>query len=240
MYERWDGRARNVMKLARQEAKGFNHEYIGTEHILLGLVKEDRGVAANVLKSHAIDLRKIRSEVEKVTQPGSDVVTMGKLPLTPVLKKVIEHATEEARSLNHNCVRTEHLLLGLLLEAENGRVCVGGEILVNLGLKLDDVRQEVLNVGNSSERSKTDFESVYPEPSPADAERAAPDSSEAIFRDISPPVFAIAWDPQLISDEEYAELVEIIGDLARANGGSGVRRLVAEDLGVLGAEVLQP
>src|SRR3954469_12330371 len=90
MYKRFTDRARKVMQLANQEAQRFNHEYIGTEHILLGLGKEGSGVAANVLKNLDIDLRKIRLEVEKIVQSGPDMVTMGKLPQTPRAKKVIE------------------------------------------------------------------------------------------------------------------------------------------------------
>ncbi|MDG1898020.1 MAG: Clp protease N-terminal domain-containing protein, partial [Fuerstiella sp.] len=142
MYERFTDRARKVMQLANQEAQRFNHEYIGTEHILLGLVKEGSGVAANVLKNLDIDLRKIRIEVEKIVQTGPDMVTMGKLPQTPRAKKVIEYAMEEARNLNHNYVGTEHLLLGLLREQEG----VAAQVLMNLGMKLDDVRDEVLNL----------------------------------------------------------------------------------------------
>src|SRR6266498_1313091 len=142
MYERFTDRARKVMQLANQEAQRFNHEYIGTEHILLGLVKEGTGVAANVLKNLDIDLRKIRLEVEKIVQAGPDMVTMGKLPQTPRAKKVIEYSIEEARQLNHNYVGTEHLLLGLLREQEG----VAAQVLMNLGLKLEDVREEVLNL----------------------------------------------------------------------------------------------
>ncbi|MEM7810902.1 MAG: ATP-dependent Clp protease ATP-binding subunit [Planctomycetota bacterium] len=142
MYERFTDRARKVMQLANQEAQRFNHEYIGTEHILLGLVKEGSGVAANVLKNLDVDLRKIRLEVEKIVQSGPDMVTMGKLPQTPRAKKVIEYAMDEARNLNHNYVGTEHLLLGLLREQEG----VAAQVLMNLGLKLEDVRDEVLNL----------------------------------------------------------------------------------------------
>ena len=118
MFERLTDRARKVMALANQEAQRFNHEYIGTEHILLGLVKEGSGVAANVLKNLDVDLRKIRLEVEKLVQSGPEMVTMGKLPQTPRAKKVLEYAIEEARNLNHNYVGTEHLLLGLLREQD--------------------------------------------------------------------------------------------------------------------------
>ncbi len=142
MFERFTDRARKVMALANQEAQRFNHEYIGTEHILLGLVKEGSGVGANVLKNLDVDLRKVRLEVEKLVHSGPEMVTMGKLPQTPRAKKVIEYAIEEARNLNHNYVGTEHLLLGLLREHDG----VAAQVLMNLGLKLEEVREEVLNL----------------------------------------------------------------------------------------------
>jgi len=142
MYEKFTDRARKVMQLANQEAQRLNHEYVGTEHILLGLVKEGSGVAANVLKNLDVDLQKIRREVERLVSSGNEMVTMGKLPLTPRAKKVVEYAIEEARNLNHNYVGTEHLLLGLLREQEG----VAAQVLMQLGLKLDEVREEVLNL----------------------------------------------------------------------------------------------
>src|SRR4028119_1707354 len=142
MFERFTDRARKVMALANQEAQRLNHEYIGTEHILLGLVKAGSGVGANVLKNLDGDLRKVRLEVEKLVKSGPDMVTMGKLPQTPRAKKVIEYAIEEARNLNHNYVGTEHLLLGLLREHDG----VAAQVLMNLNLKLEEVREEVLNL----------------------------------------------------------------------------------------------
>jgi ATP-dependent Clp protease ATP-binding subunit ClpC len=116
--------------------------------MLLGLVKEGTGVAANVLKNLDVDLRKIRLEVEKLVQSGPEMITMGKLPQTPRAKKVIEYSMEEARNLNHNFVGTEHILLGLLREQEG----VAAQVLMNLGLKLEEVREEVLNLlGNGLE-----------------------------------------------------------------------------------------
>src|SRR5438874_4156761 len=160
MYERFTDRARKVMQLANQEAIRFGHEYIGTEHMLLGLVKEGAGVAANVLKNLNVDLSKIRREVKKIVQVGAggvEISTVGKLPHTPRAKKVIEYSIEEARNLNHNYVGTEHLLLGLLREQEG----VAAQVLMNLGLKLEDVREEVLNLlghnmetGSEGERSE--------------------------------------------------------------------------------------
>jgi len=150
MFERFTDRARKVMALANQEAQRFNHEYVGTEHILLGLVKEGQGVAANVLHNLQVDLKKIRLEVEKIVKSGPNMVTMGKLPQTPRAKKVIEFAIEEARNLGHNYVGTEHLLLGLLREHDG----VAAQVLMNLGLKLEDVRAEVLNILGASQEAE--------------------------------------------------------------------------------------
>jgi ATP-dependent Clp protease ATP-binding subunit ClpA len=143
VYERFTERARKVMQLANREAQRFNHEYIGTEHILLGLVQEGSGAAANVLKNLDVDLGKVRLEVEKIVQPSpEDVVIMSRLPQTPRAKMVIEYSIEESRVLNHNYVGTEHLLLGLLREQEG----VAAQILSNFGLSLEDVREETLNL----------------------------------------------------------------------------------------------
>jgi ATP-dependent Clp protease ATP-binding subunit ClpC len=128
------------MMLANQEAQRFNHEYIGTEHILLGLIKEGSGVAAKTLEAMGVDLRNVRLKVEEVVQSGPEMVTMGKLPQTPRAKKVIEYSMDEARTLNHNYIGTEHILLGLLREKEG----IAASVLGNLGVSLDDVRAEVL------------------------------------------------------------------------------------------------
>jgi ATP-dependent Clp protease ATP-binding subunit ClpA len=135
-------RVKKVLALAAKEAKALNHTYVGTEHILLGLVKEGSGVGANVLKNLGVDLRKVRLGVEKLVKSGPDPVAPGELYQTPRAKKVIEYAIEEARALNHNYVGTEHILLGLLRESEG----IAAQVLMNLGLKLEDVRQEVLNL----------------------------------------------------------------------------------------------
>ena len=146
MYERFTDRARKVMQLANQEAQRFNHEYIGTEHILLGLVKEGSGVAAHTLKSLNVDLRKVRLEVEKIVQPGPNMVTMGKLPQTPRAKRVIEFAIEEARNLQNNYVGTEHLLLGLLREQEG----VAARVLISLGVKVETVKLHLVTIPAST------------------------------------------------------------------------------------------
>ncbi len=142
MFDRFTERARKVMSLARQEAQRFNHDYIGTEHILLGLVQEGSGVAAQVLRNLEVEPRKIRIEVEKIVKNGTNMVTMGQLPFTPRAKKVLELALEEAQNLGHNYIGTEHLLLGLIRENEG----IAAQVLLNLGTKLEEVREEVLEL----------------------------------------------------------------------------------------------
>lgn len=152
MYERFTDLARKVMQLANQEAQRFNHEYIGTEHILLGLVKEGTGVAANVLKNRSIDLGRIRLEVEKIAQAGPDMVQMGKLPQTPAAKKVIEFAIEEARNFNDIYVGSEHILLGIIREDEG----IGALVLKNLNLTLQGLREDILTLLGPKEEPRVD------------------------------------------------------------------------------------
>jgi hypothetical protein len=142
MYERFTNRARKVMQLANQEAQRLNHEYIGTEHILLGLIKEGSGVAAKVLENLTIDMQRIRLEVEKLVQGGSSKPPLGKLPQMPRAKNVIEYSMEESRNLIHGCVGTEHILLGLLREREG----VAAQVLANFGIEVDCVREEIKRV----------------------------------------------------------------------------------------------
>ena len=143
MYERFTDRSRKVMQLANQESLRFNHEYVGPEHIVLGLLKEGSGVAAHVLKNMDVDLRKLRHAIEKVVAPvGQDVVTMGHLPQTPAAKKVIEHAIAIARELNHNYIGTEHLLLGICRLAESDEKMAA--VLKEVGVSFDVVRDEIL------------------------------------------------------------------------------------------------
>jgi ATP-dependent Clp protease ATP-binding subunit ClpC len=146
MFNRFTERARKVILLAKEEAKRFNHDYMGTEHILLGLIREGEGVAAAVLQNLGLSPEAIRMEVEKLVQPGPSTLVSGDIPFTPKAKKVIELAMDEARNLGHNYIGTEHLLLGLIREGEG----VAAQVLQNLGLDLDKVRNEVMNLLGSS------------------------------------------------------------------------------------------
>ena len=134
--------ALRAIQRAGEGAHWFGHEYVGTEHILLGLIKETSGVAAAVLKKLGLDHGKLRAEVEWLVPRGPEMVTMGSLSPTPHAKKVIEYSLEEARSLNQDYVGTEHLLLGLLREEES----TAATVLMNVGLNLAQVREEVLNL----------------------------------------------------------------------------------------------
>ena len=140
-FEKFSERARRVLTLAQEEAQRFNHNYIGTEHILLGLVRETEGVVARVLINLGIDLNKVRAAVEFIIGRGENPVE-GEIGLTPRAKKVIELAVDEARRMNHSYIGTEHLLVGLLREGEG----VASGVLESLGVTLESVRSETHRV----------------------------------------------------------------------------------------------
>src|SRR5437867_7882906 len=144
-FDKFTERARKVLQLAQEEAQRFNHNYIGTEHILLGLVREGDGVAARVLNNLGIELHKVRSAVEFIIGRG-DRMVMGEIGLTPRAKRVIELAVDEARRLNHHYIGTERLLLGLVREGEG----IAAGVLESLGVSLDKVRSQVIYVLNQS------------------------------------------------------------------------------------------
>lgn len=140
MFDKFTNRAKQVIKLAKKEAQRLNHNYLGTEHVLLGLLKLGQGVAVNVLKNLNIDFETVRNEVEKLVGYGPEIQVYGDPALTGKVKKVFEYANEEAANLNHNYVGTEHLLLGLLRQTDG----VAAQVLENLNVNLKEVRKEVL------------------------------------------------------------------------------------------------
>jgi ATP-dependent Clp protease ATP-binding subunit ClpC len=139
MFERFTDRARQVMVLAQEEARMLNHNYIGTEHLLLGLIHEGGGVAARTLESLGVSLQAVRQQVEEIIGHGQNG-TAGRIPFTPRAKKVLELSRREALAMGHNYVGTEHILLGLLREG-NG---VAAQALVRMGADLSRVRQQVI------------------------------------------------------------------------------------------------
>src|ERR1044071_3691198 len=144
-FDKFTERARKVLQLAQEEAQRFNHNYIGTEHLLLGLVREGEGVAARVLENMNVELAKVRTAVEFIIGRG-DRPVVGEVGLTPRAKRVIELAIDEARRLGHNYIGTEHLLLGLVREGEG----IAAGVLESLGVSLDKVRSQVIYVLNQS------------------------------------------------------------------------------------------
>jgi len=141
MFQRFTDRARRVVVLAQEEARMLNHNYIGTEHILLGLIHEGEGVAAKALESLGISLEAVRQQVEEIIGQGQQAPS-GHIPFTPRAKKVLELTSREASQLGHNYIGTEHILLGLIREGEG----VAAQVLVKLGADLNRVRQQVIQL----------------------------------------------------------------------------------------------
>jgi ATP-dependent Clp protease ATP-binding subunit ClpA len=141
MFERFTDRARRVVVLAQEEARMLNHHYVGTEHILLGLIHEGEGVAAKALESLGIGLETVREKVTEIIGRGEQPPS-GHIPFTPRSKKVLELSLREALQLGHNYIGTEHILLGMMSEGQG----VGAQVLVRLGADLDGVRQQVTQV----------------------------------------------------------------------------------------------
>ena len=139
MFDRFTDHARKVMGLARQESLRFKHDYIGTEHMALGLIQEGSGVASDVLKNLDVDPKEIRKRVEKAVTPGATTITTGQLPFTPRGKKVLEFALEEATTFGHNYIGTEHLLLGLIREGSG----IAAKVLADIGVDPEATRKEI-------------------------------------------------------------------------------------------------
>jgi ATP-dependent Clp protease ATP-binding subunit ClpA len=141
LFERFTDRARRVIVLAQEEARALRHDYIGTEHILLGLIHEGEGVAAKALEALGIGLQAVRQQVEELIGQGEEQRS-GHIPFTPRAKKVLELSLRESQQLGHNYIGTEHILLGLIREGDG----VAAQVLVRLGADLNRVRQQVIEV----------------------------------------------------------------------------------------------
>jgi ATP-dependent Clp protease ATP-binding subunit ClpA len=159
MFERFTERARRVVVLAQEEARLLNHNYIGTEHLLLGLLREGEGVAAGALTSMGIELEAVRSQVEEIIGQGA-AEQAGHIPFTPRAKKVLELSLREAHQLGHNYIGTEHILLGLVREAEG----VAAQVLVAFGAGMNQVRQQVTRLLASAGQPEPEGEAPGSEP----------------------------------------------------------------------------
>jgi excisionase family DNA binding protein len=163
-FEKFTSRARHVLTLAQEEAVSFNHNYIGTEHLLLGLLREEEGVAAKVLVGLGVELERVRSGIEFIIGRGGKAVE-GQVGLTPRAKKVMELAVDEARRLGHHYVGTEHLLLGLVREGDG----IAAGVLESLGITLANVRTGVVAALNQNAPTPTEADRDEPRPAPLDA-----------------------------------------------------------------------
>jgi ATP-dependent Clp protease ATP-binding subunit ClpC len=142
VFERFTDRARRVVVRAQEEARAFNHDFIGTEHILLGLIDEGQGVAAKALESLGVSMEAVRQRVEDIVPLGQVEARIGHIPFTPRAKKVLELSLSEAKLLGHRYIGTEHVLLGLLREGEG----VAAQVLTGLGADLDGTRERVVQL----------------------------------------------------------------------------------------------
>jgi ATP-dependent Clp protease ATP-binding subunit ClpA len=220
VFERFTDRARRVVVLAQENARMLNHNYIGTEHILLGLAHEGEGIAAKALESLGISWQAIQQQVEEIIGRGQSAPT-GHVPFTPRAKKVLELSLRESRQLGHNVIGTEHILLGLIREGEG----VGAQVLVNLGADLDRARQAVLGLlpGDVDEETRKEGGA---------SEREEPKSSAGMARVDERAEMAIHLARRRAIERHRAEIapVDVFWGLL-ASGDPGVEK-VLRDLGV--------
>ena len=201
-FDKFTERARKVLQLAQEEAQRFNHNYIGTEHLLLGLVREGEGVAAKVLANLGVELNKVRSAVEFIIGRGDRTVT-GDIGLTPRAKKVIELSVDEARRLNHHYIGTEHLLLGLVREGEG----IAAGVLESLGVSLDKVRSQVIYVLNQSQ-SYSQQESRHTTKTPV---------IDQLGMDLTAAARATKLDPVIGRAKEIERVIQILSRRTKNN-----------------------
>jgi ATP-dependent Clp protease ATP-binding subunit ClpC len=226
-------RAQQVLALARKEADRFNHNYVGTEHLLLGLIKLGQGVAVNVLQKMNLDLETVRLEVEKQVGNGPETKMVGNIPYTPRVKKVLALAGKEAKALNHSYVGTEHILLGLLREGDG----VAARVLKNLDVDIERTRNEILREldpnfsGNASEEEESDFE----EPGAGNRKEGKTPALKAFGRDLTELANGGELDPVIGRSSEIERVIQILCRRTKNNpvliGEAGVgKTAIAEGL----------
>jgi len=200
-----------VIDLARKEADTFNHPYVGTEHLLLGLIALGEGVAVNVLEKMGVSLESVRLEVEKSVGHGPETKTIGNIPFTPRSKKVLQLAIAEAQALGHSYVGTEHILLGLLREGEG----VAAQVLKNLSVNLDSARTEVMkeldpNFGAEDSIPESPSAETPPREKPAGAESSKTPALNAFSRDLTELARKNELDPVIGREKELERVIQIL------------------------------
>ncbi|MEP7028375.1 MAG: Clp protease N-terminal domain-containing protein, partial [Candidatus Eisenbacteria bacterium] len=221
MHDKFTERVRKVIYLAREEAARLQHDYIGTEHLLLGVIREGEGIAATVLNNLGVDLDHIRQAVENMVTSSGGTMTIGEIPFTPRAKRVLELAVEEARSLGHNYVGTEHLLLGLIREGEG----VAAKVLLELGVDRKRVREETLKLlGGTPSNTPQERE-----------ERAETPALNQFGRDLTALAREGKLDPVIGRESEIERVVQVLSRRKKNNpvlvGEPGVgKTAIAEGL----------
>src|SRR5256886_2427371 len=201
-------RAQQVLALARKEADRFNHNFVGTEHLLLGLIKLGQGVAVNVLQKLGLDLETVRMEVEKQVGTGPDQKMIGNIPYTPRVKKVLALAAKEAKALNHTYVGTEHILLGLLREGDG----VAARVLKNLDVDIEQTRQEILKELDPNFQSSEDApagEGAAKAPAEQKGEVKTP-ALKAVGRELTEIARKSEMDPVIGRKNEIERVIQIL------------------------------
>ncbi|HRY30456.1 MAG TPA: Clp protease N-terminal domain-containing protein, partial [Elusimicrobiota bacterium] len=201
MSNRFTERAQRVILIAQEEAKRLNHDYVGTEHLLLGLIALGEGVAAQVLANLGVDLRRVRSEIEKIVGTGDNVMLLGEIPFTPRAKKVLELAVEEAQNMGHNYVGTEHLLLGLIREEEG----VAARVLENIGVRLDVVREEVISLLGEGHVAQPQQQHA-----PASKSKSKTPTLDEFGRDLTQLAREAKLDPVIGRENEIERVIQIL------------------------------
>ena len=226
-------RAQQVLALARKEADRFNHNYVGTEHLLLGLIKLGQGVAVNVLQKMNLDLDTVRLEVEKQVGNGPETKMVGNIPYTPRVKKVLALAGKEAKALNHSYVGTEHILLGLLREGDG----VAARVLKNLEVDIERTRNEILREldPNFSGNSVEDDDNEFEDPGTAGRKEGKTPALKAFGRDLTELAHAAELDPVIGRSSEIERVIQILCRRTKNNpvliGEAGVgKTAIAEGL----------
>jgi ATP-dependent Clp protease ATP-binding subunit ClpC len=204
MHDKFTERVRKVIYLAREEAARLQHDYIGTEHLLLGVIREGEGIAATVLNNLGLDLDRIRQEVESMVSTSGGTMTIGEIPFTPRAKRVLELAVEEARSLGHNYVGTEHLLLGLIREGEG----VAAKVLLELGVDRKRVREETLKLLGGQPATPTPGERE---------ERPETPALNQFGRDLTQLAREGKLDPVIGRDKEIERVIQVLSRRKKNN-----------------------
>ncbi len=205
-------RAQQVLALARKEADRFSHNFVGTEHLLLGLIKLGQGVAVNVLQRMGLDLDNVRQEIEKEVRGGGEGKSTGNIPYTPRVKKVLSLAAKEAKALNHTYVGTEHILLGLLREGDG----VAAKVLKNLDIDIEQCRQEILKeldpgfAQNEGEEPEASGEPVKAGKPPEDKKAVKTPALKAFGRDLTEMAKEGKMDPVIGRQGEIERVIQIL------------------------------